>query len=325
MERRAPAKVNLALAVGGRRADGFHELVSVFVRLELADLLAVEVSATPGGIDRLSVSGVPGEAVFGLDLVLRAAALLREHAGRPLPALHFSLHKAIPIAAGLGGGSSDAAAALELAAAAWEISLSDVERLDLAARLGSDVPFFAAGVAAALVEGRGERLRSLQPPGGDAAVLLVTSAAGLATADVFRSLDAAAEPGSRGAAGARPVGSAADGAASTAHELAVALEAGLDADAFAGWAGRLRDANDLWPAAVRLRPELAALRATIESRLGRPFLLSGSGPTLVALYPSLGAAEAARRQLSGVRGVGGRRGARVTATTVGHGQHREAR
>jgi 4-diphosphocytidyl-2-C-methyl-D-erythritol kinase len=318
IERRAPAKVNLALAVAGRRADGFHELVSVFIRLDLADRLVVEVAGMPGGSDRLMASGAPGPAAVGIDLVLRAAALLREHAGRPLPSLLFSLQKRIPVAAGLGGGSSDAAAALELAGAAWGLALSDGERLDLAARLGSDVPFFAAQVAAALVEGRGERIRPLPPPSGDPAVLLVTSEAGLSTTDVFRALDAAGGPGRDGAAG----GSAAGAAAATARELAAAMEAGLDADAFAGWAGRLRGANDLWPPAVALRPDLPALRETLEGRLGRPVLLSGSGPTLVALYPSLVAAEAGRRRLAGLRGV---RGLRLAATAVGHEQHREAR
>jgi len=301
----APAKVNLALAVVGRRADGYHELVSVFARLDLADRMTVEVAGNAP--DRLTVAG-GGYSPSGLDLVLSAAMLLREHAGRPLPSLVFALEKRIPVAAGLGGGSSDAATALELAAAAWDIDLSAGERLDLAARLGSDVPFFAARTAAALVEGRGERIRALPAPTGGAAALLVTSESGLSTAEVFRVFDDGVAPGAGSPA-----------AATTARELAAALEAGLDADAFAGWAPRLRDANDLWPAAVGLLPELAALRATLEERLRRPVLLSGSGPTLVALYPSLLEAQAGGRQLTELRG------ARITVTVLGNGQHREAR
>jgi 4-diphosphocytidyl-2-C-methyl-D-erythritol kinase len=308
----APAKVNLALGVVGRRADGYHELISVFARLALADRLSVEIGGDPGTVDRLDVGGTAGHVATDLDLVLRAAAALRAHAGRPLPALRFTLEKRIPVAAGLGGGSSDAATALELAAAAWGLAPSLEERLDLAARLGSDVPFFAVGAAAALVEGRGERIRPLPPPGGDPAVLLVTADARLSTAVVFRAFAAAAE------GGAGPVGTGSSSAAATARDLAAALEAGLDAEAFAGWAPRLRDANDLWPAAAGLLPELAELRGTLEGRLGRPVLLSGSGPTLVALYPSQGEADAGRRRLAGLRG------ARITVTTLGDGQRREA-
>jgi 4-diphosphocytidyl-2-C-methyl-D-erythritol kinase len=308
IERLAPAKINLALAVTGQREDGFHELVSVFMRVDLADKLTVETGPAPGQGDGLVVAGASGP-VEGLNLVLHAVGLLREHARRPLPSLHFSLQKRIPVAGGLGGGSSDAAAALDLAAEAWGLALSGGERLELAARLGSDVPFFVAHMAAALVEGRGERMRALPPPSGGPAALLVTTLNGLPTGDVFRALDAAAPA----APHARPMSTAA-----TARALAAALEAGLDAPAFAGWAARLRDANDLWAPAITLRPELAPLRAALERRLGRPVLLSGSGPTLVALYPSLMEAEAGRRALAGLDDL------RIAATAIGQRQQQEA-
>jgi 4-diphosphocytidyl-2-C-methyl-D-erythritol kinase len=304
IERLAPAKINLALAVTGRREDGFHDLVSVFVRVDLADRLSVESDEAPGERDDLVVAGATGP-VTGLNLVLHAAGLLRQWAGRPLPSLHFSLQKQIPVAGGLGGGSSDAAAALDLAAEAWALALPAEERLRLAARLGSDVPFFAARLAAALVEGRGERIRPLAPPSGGAAALLVTSALGISTGDVFRALDASGAPAAEGAA------------AATGRDLAAALEAGLDAAAFAGWAGRLREANDLWAPALGLRPDLGPLRETLERRLERPVLLSGSGPTLVALYPSLVEAEAARPKLAGLGGL------RIAAAAVGAERQRE--
>jgi 4-diphosphocytidyl-2-C-methyl-D-erythritol kinase len=310
IEAQAPAKINLALAVIGRRADGFHQLVSVFIRAGLADRLAVEVATTRPSIDRLTVEGAPRSRVHGVDSVLMAIDLLRRHAGRPLPPLDIVLEKHIPYAAGLAGGSSDGAAAIELAAEAWGLALSDGERLDLAARLGSDVPFFAAHAAVALIEGRGERITALPPAHGAPAALLATSEEGISTTDVFAALDAAATslPSS--------------GAAATAFELAAALAAGLDAEALAGWAARLRDANDLWAAAVGLRPELRVRRDTLEAALEQPILMSGSGPTLLALYPSLEAAEAGRLGLAGRTDL---RGLRLTATPIGNAQHREAR
>lgn len=297
----APAKVNLALGVTGRRADGLHELVSVFVRVGLADRLAVEVAATRTDADRLTVGGRPRSGKPGLDLVLRASAELRRHVGRTLPPLDWTLEKRIPYAAGLAGGSSDAAAALELAAAAWGVTLLDEELLDLAARLGADVPFFCTHAPAALVEGRGERVRPLPSPIGDAAALLVTSATGLSTTAVFAELDASGPA----------LGTSR--AAATARDLATALEAGLDADSLAGWATRLRDANDLWAPALRLRADIGTHRDTLEAALERPVLLSGSGPTLVALYPSFEAAEAGRLHLAGRADL---RDLQMTATPI---------
>ena len=190
--RPAHAKANLALAVTGQRADGYHELRSVVVRLALHDDL--EVDAGDGEVDTLAIDGDPECPVQG-NLVLRAAALVRARADRPLPGLAFRLRKRIPIAAGLGGGSSDAAAALDLAAAAWDIGLGPDERLDLASDLGADVPFFAGGHGAALVEGIGERLRALPAPHPPAGVLLVTPEARLSTARVFAIWDAGPGPG----------------------------------------------------------------------------------------------------------------------------------
>lgn len=272
----ARAKVNLGLQVLGRRPDGYHELRSFFLRLGLADVLTVE----PGGgaatadreADRLTVTGRPAGAL-GDNLVLAAARVLRAWADRPLAPLAFRLEKRVPVGAGLGGGSSDAAAALDLAAAAWRLDVSPAQRLALAAAVGSDVPFFAADVPAALVEGRGERVSLRPAPPGARGVLLATPPYALPTGAVFAAHAAlAARGGEPRAAG--PPG--------------------------AGRLGALPLGNDLWPAATALRPELAALEEALRSLLERPIVLSGSGPTLVALYPSTVEAAAAAARLERV-------------------------
>jgi 4-diphosphocytidyl-2-C-methyl-D-erythritol kinase len=283
----AQAKVNLGLAVTGRRPDGYHTLDSVLLRLELHDHLEVRPSPDPRGSDRLVVSrhddlGNPGarlEAATADDLVLRAAAALRRRTGRPLPALSFRLDKHIPVAAGLGGGSTDAATALELAIRAWALEMDDVALADVALEVGADVPFFVARLPSARIGGIGERVLPLRAPSPPAGVLLVTRAERLATAAVFAELDR--------------VGSSRRAADPSIEAVAQALAQGTDGTRLATLAGRLRDANDLWSAASRLQPGLEDLRATLESVLGRPCLLSGSGPTLVALYPSPQEAAAA--------------------------------
>jgi 4-diphosphocytidyl-2-C-methyl-D-erythritol kinase len=281
--RLAPAKINLTLAVVGRRRDGYHDLHSVFVPLELADRLSL--APTGGGRDTLHVVGHdPGP--HDENLVLRAIALARATVGSgpgrpPTPPLAARLEKRIPVAAGLGGGSSDAAAALDGALAAWAAGLPDDARQVMAATLGSDVPFFLAG-GPALVEGRGERvtplpaLRGPGPPG----VLLVTAAARVATADVFAVF-----------AGTRSRG---DGSVRmTSAHLAEELRSGLSTDDLVARAGALASANDLLAPASTVLPGLVPLRRALMRALGRPVGLSGSGPTLWTLYPSVDEAAAA--------------------------------
>ncbi len=195
------------------------------------------------------------------------------------------LEKRIPVAAGLAGGSSDAAAALDGALEAWGASLTIHERLRVAARLGSDVPFFLAG-GSALVEGRGETVTPLrgivgEPPG----VVLVTPGLAVPTPAVFAAYAAGAGEDRGGAA-----------RLSSSH-LADELRAGLTARALVDRAGVLAVANDLLPAAATVVPELPVARRALGRRLGRPVGLSGSGPTLWVLYPSLDEAEAAATDL----------------------------
>ena len=314
----APAKLNLTLAVVGRRPDGFHLLHSVMVSLDLADRLAIGPAYGPA--DRLHVVGAGSSPGPDLgpeqdNLVLRAIAAARtaiRAAGddRPLPALAVRLEKWIPVAAGLGGGSSDAVAALDGALEAWGVAelLDAGARAVVAASLGSDCPFFLAGGWAA-VEGRGERVRPLRPPrGGPLGVVLVTPATPISTRDAFE----------RYAAGIRPEGGAA--LASSTH-VVTELQAGLSSSLFLERAGVLAFANDLVPAAVDVVPDLARARRALSRLLERPVGQSGSGPTLWALSASkadaLGDAAIVRAALAeGVLSVPGEGAPFVAAATL---------
>ncbi len=279
----APAKLNLTLAVVGRRADGFHALHSVMAPLDLADHVALSPAFGPD--DRVHVVGAGGAAAPDLgpaadNLVLRAiraarAAIRAAGDDRPLPALAVRLEKRIPAAAGLAGGSSDAAAALDGALEAWGAAdvLGPEARAALAASLGSDCPFFLAG-GWALVEGRGERVTALPAPRGEApGVVLVTPAVGVPTPAVFE----------RYAAGVRPEGGA---TLASSRYLAGELQAGLTTARLMERAGVLAVANDLAPATAALVPALVRARRALARLLERPVGQSGSGPTLWALSPS---------------------------------------
>jgi 4-diphosphocytidyl-2-C-methyl-D-erythritol kinase len=282
--RLAPAKLNLTLAVVGRRADGFHDLHSVFVPLALHDVLTLAPSGPGGRSDTLHVRGLdagPTEA----NLVLRAIAAVRDAIGAgpgrpPTPSLAARLEKRIPVAAGLGGGSSDAAAAFDGALEAWGVDdLDPARRLAAAAGVGSDVPFFLAG-GPALVEGRGERVTPLTGVHGHPGVLLVTPRVTVRTPDAFAVFD-----------GARGTG---DGSVRmTSAHLAQELGNGLSTTDLIARAGVLAAANDLLAAAILVVPELVGVRRALTRVLGQPIGMSGSGPTLWTLYPSLGETEAA--------------------------------
>lgn len=286
--RLAPAKLNLTLAVLGRRPDGFHDVHSVMVPLALTDRLSLApLGSGVGDGDTLRLEGL--DAGLSADnLVLRAIDAARRAVGggwpggpAPAPALAARLEKRIPVAAGLGGGSSDAAAALDGALEAWDATLAPDARRAAAARLGSDVPFFLEP-GAALVEGRGERTTALTGIRGAPGVLLVTPAVALPTPSVFAAWDARFARG--------------DGSVRLSSEhLAGELRGGLDATGLVARAGVLAAANDLLPAAADVLPGLVPFRRSLFRLLRRPVGLSGSGPTLWALYASESeAAEAAR-------------------------------
>ncbi len=272
----APAKLNLTLAVVAHRADGYHELHSVFVPLTLTDRLSF--APIDGTRDSLHVTGFdPGPDAD--NIILRAIAATRTAVGGswqggpgPAPALAVRLDKRIPVAAGLAGGSSDAAATIDGALEAWGASLDHGARLRLAAGLGSDVPFFAVG-GPALIEGRGDRVTPLTGLRGSPGILLVTAAIPVSTQEVFAAFDAL-----------RGVGDGAVRLSST--HLAEELRKGLSSADLVTRAGVLTVANDLLPATVAVVPALVPFRRALMRQLGRPIGLSGSGPTLWALYAS---------------------------------------
>ena len=298
----AHAKINLALAVTGTRDDGYHELRSVFLRLALHDRLEAELDPDAPS-DQLEIEGE--EVTAEGNLVLRAASRLRAAIDPSLPPLRFRLRKRIPAAAGLGGGSSDAAAAIDLALAAWGVRLHPAERLGAALRVGADVPFFTAGHSASLVEGIGEHvteLPSLEPVAG---ILLVTPRERLSTAEVFAEFDR--QPAS--------------GALERVDEVVLLLREGVDGMTLAASTAMLREANDLWPAAVRLRPQLEGVRDLVSRTIGHAVLLTGSGPTLVAVYPSEAAATRAAVSLQATAAPELEGATIISTSTIERGEH----
>ena len=271
-EDRPRAKVNLTLRVVGTRPDGYHELRSVFLRIGLSDRLRVSPGGADGA-DTLSVTGLAG-MLARQNLAMRAVEAVRARAEVPLPALDVTLHKDIPVAAGLGGGSSDCASAIKLAQAAWGIAFSKEEERAIGASLGADVPFFLSEAEMALVEGIGERVTPMRQLMSTAGLLTVTPPVELSTARVFQRFD-------------EIWGDAPGEFATDAQELPDLASA----------ASELRDANDLWVAAASLAPGLDQLRDELESASARAWLMSGSGPTLYAIYPSVAEAADAGRAL----------------------------
>lgn len=255
---RAPAKVNVQLAVGPARVDGFHELANVFLAVGLHD----KVTVRPADALTLTCTG-PGAGLVPLDdgnLAARAARLLASHHGvEPTVAVH--IDKEIPVAGGMAGGSADAAGALLACDALWGTNSSRGELLELCAQLGSDVPFSLVG-GAALGRGRGERLTEL-PVGGDFHWVFAVADGGLSTPAVYQEFDRLA-----GGEVAAPEPSAtllAALAAGDVRELAAAL------------------VNDLQPAALSLRPSLADTLAAGTKAGALAGLVSGSGPSCAFL------------------------------------------
>jgi 4-diphosphocytidyl-2-C-methyl-D-erythritol kinase len=248
----AHAKINLALAVDGRRWDGYHELRSVFATIDLTDRVRVaphrrlEVRIAP------DVGAPPGE-----DLASRAVRAMAAAAGREATAF-VHIRKRVPVAAGLGGGSSDAGAVLRALATIWQ--RGDIDLVALAASVGSDVPFFASAARVASVSGRGERVDPLPDP-AVTHLVLVRSRARLATKEVF----AALREDDRGAAPSVEVVRDAFARGIVTPELL-----------------RENARNDLLGPAERLCPEIGHARARAAER-GIALALTGSGPTLFAI------------------------------------------
>ncbi|WKX74397.1 4-(cytidine 5'-diphospho)-2-C-methyl-D-erythritol kinase [Streptomyces sp. XD-27] len=283
-----PAKVNVQLAVGAPRADGFHDLANVFLAVDLYD----EVTVTPADALRVTVSG-PDAHLVPLDrtnLAARAAELLAARHGVADSGVHIHIAKDIPVAGGMAGGSADGAGALLACDALWGTGATRAELLDICAELGSDVPFSLVG-GAALGRGRGELLTPLDV-GGTFHWVFALADGGLSTPAVYRECDRLRADADVPEPEPSPV-------------LLEALRIG-DADALAA-----AMANDLQPAAVSLRPALAdTLRAGTDAGAFAA-LVSGSGPTTAFLAAD---ADAAEHIAAALRASGTCRTARVAAS-----------
>jgi 4-diphosphocytidyl-2-C-methyl-D-erythritol kinase len=264
---RVPAKVNVQLAVGPARPDGFHDLANVFLAVGLYD----EVTATPADELRVTCAG-PDAAQVPLDATNLAARAALALAGRYglAAGVHLHIAKDIPVAGGMAGGSADAAGALLACDALWGTGASREELLDICAELGSDVPFSLVG-GAALGTGRGERLRPLEV-GGTFHWVFAVADGGLSTPAVYREFD-------------RLTAHVTVPEPAASRELLDALAKG-DAAALAAAVS-----NDLQPAALSLFPALADTLDAGRTAGSLAALVSGSGPTTAFLARDAGSAR----------------------------------
>jgi 4-diphosphocytidyl-2-C-methyl-D-erythritol kinase len=263
---RARAKVNLVLQVGRPRADGLHEICSLFASLQLEDELTF--LASDSGEDDVLCPGVEGH-----NLAQSALKLFRERVDAGLPGLEVKIDKRIPVAAGLGGGSADAAAALRAANELAGRPLDSAELRALAAELGADVPS-QVEPRHALVTGAGERVEALALPA--MGLVLVPNEKGLSTAAVYGEADR--------------IGSTRDRLdPELLRELAAgplpALAAGVE--------------NDLEPAALSLRPEIGQAIERLREAGALAAGVSGSGPTVFGVFSGPAMAERAAAAVEG--------------------------
>ncbi|QKD80327.1 4-(cytidine 5'-diphospho)-2-C-methyl-D-erythritol kinase [Actinomyces marmotae] len=280
----APGKVNLFLSVGAPRPDGYHPLTTVFQAVRLIETVTARRQALDArGRITLTLAD-PDDAVptDERNLVVRAARLLAEATG-VTEGVDLLLRKRVPVAGGMAGGSADAAATLLACNHLWGTGLGLGDLLDLAARLGADVPFPLMG-ATALGHGVGDRLTPLMGRGTYQWVFAL-SREGLSTPAVFTRFDelSATRVADAGAPAAP---------AEVPEALTAALRAG-DAEALADCL-----ANDLQEAALDLRPELAEVIETAERAGALRAIVSGSGPTIAALAPDSATAQRVARALS---------------------------
>lgn len=277
----APAKVNLTLDVLGRRSDGYHEIVTIMQAINLYDTvllsrcagdgsssrecsLSVEAAGRPDAID---VSAVPaGEG----NLAWRALRALEQRSGRRLP-VSIGIEKAIPVAAGLGGGSADAAAVLWGVNRLYGLGLSLEDLIELAGGIGADVPFFFMG-GTVLATGKGERLAPLPRRATGWAVTLVKPDLAVSTAEVYAGLGFAARDPAP--AGPHPAG----------HPDTEGMMAALRTGDFASACQSL--GNVLERVTLARHPEVGRLRDRLRAAGAAGVLMSGSGPTVFALARS---------------------------------------
>jgi len=310
---RVPAKLNLQLAVGPPRADGYHDLVTVFHAISLFDQVTVE----PAERDAVTVTGEgAGRVPGGQDnLALRAVTALRaavRDGGTGTPGVRVTIAKKIPVAAGLAGGSADAAAALVACNELWAAGLTQQQLCEVGATVGSDVAFALLG-GTSVGRGRGEQLTPALVPATQYHWVLAFADGQLSTPEVYATLDRA-----RGVRGDGPSPRAGGPRGAGPREITPpVLDAALMSALRAGDARRVgpRLSNDLQPAAVSLFP---ALRRTLTAGLelgALGALVAGSGPTCVFLAAS---AERALDLAVAISGAGVCRSvARVTGPVPG--------
>lgn len=268
---RVPAKINLQLAVGPARADGYHSVVTLFHAVSLFD----EVTVSPAESTSLVVAGRDAGAVpvDESNLAWRAAVLAAGAAGLTAreACVRIEIRKRIPVAAGLAGGSADAAATLVACNELWQAGLSADQLAELAAKLGSDVPFALAG-GTAVGRGRGEQLNPALAA-GTYHWTLAFAGSGLSTAKVYETCDRLRA--GRPAAAAQPV---------PEPELSIPLMTALRSGDPARVGPLL--SNDLQPAALSLQPELRRTLAAGREHGALGAIVSGSGPTCAFLASS---------------------------------------
>ena len=271
---RVPAKVNLVLNVGATDNEGYHALGTLFQAVSLFDDLVARPAEA--GVFRV---GFRGEGASGLpvddtNLVIRAARLLAETCGTGNLGAEIRVHKRIPVAGGMAGGSADAAATLVACNQLWGTGLDTGQLHALAARLGADVPFLLHG-GTAVGTGRGEKLKPV-PVRGSLQWVLALSHHGLSTPAVFREFDRISPP--------RPTG----------------IDPGLLAALAGGDVRRVGSllGNDLQQAAVNLHPELADVLAMGREAGAAGALVSGSGPTIAFLAGTKAVADAISDRLA---------------------------
>lgn len=272
---RVPAKINLHLGVGDARDDGYHELTTVFSAISLYD--EIRVRAADSLTVRTTGDGAVAELPTGADnLAGRAAELLAAHVGRD-PGVAIDIIKHIPIAGGMAGGSADAAGTLVALDRLWRTRVDAEELHDIAARLGSDVPFLLHG-GTALGTGRGENLMPVLSR-GELHWVIAIAGSGLSTPEVYRELDRLRENNDQRIG--KPDGLLQALASADPHRVAPLL------------------ANDLQAAAVSLQPALRrTLRAGVEAG-ALAGIVSGSGPTCVFLCSGAQAAVSVAAELAG--------------------------
>ncbi len=262
----APAKINLGLEVLYERPDGYHEISTLFYRVrEPYD----EITVTHAGYFRLTCSD-PSLPVDEVNLMIRAARAFEEFTGQPLPPLLIHLEKRIPMGAGLGGGSSDAAAMLRILFETAETPPAMNEMMKLAAKIGADVPFFLSGESAASARGIGEKLSPVEAHLPAALLIVVDPTIHVSTREAYAALSPTPRPIS------------VDYARFFEHTPLLRT-----------WKEALH--NDFEPEIFRRYPKLAEIKHALYVRGAGFALMSGSGSALYGLFEDVKAAERAKQ------------------------------